>query len=229
MAAETSVPTYYDVLRDVHRQLHPKRYLEIGVHKGFSLAFVQPGTHVVAVDPEPLLENDPPPDTTVLATTSDEFFRSPALSEHRQPFELVFVDGLHLFEQALADILNAEQLCTPSSVILVHDVLPIDGPTSTRERNTLVWTGDVWKAVVALRKHRTDLSIATLDAGPSGLAVITGLGGPASADRSWFDDAVTSLLPETFDDLQARGADQALNVVPATSEQVHALLGVADR
>lgn len=93
----------------------------------------------------------------------------------RLPIDLVFIDGLHLFEQVLRDIAAVEARCTAESVILVHDCLPIDAVTSSRERTTVVWSGDVWKAIPALRSARPDLRIKTLDVAPTGLGVITGL------------------------------------------------------
>ena len=68
----TPISTYYGLLRRAHEIVRPPRYLEIGVHEGHSLAFVQPGTRTVGVDPEPKVA-EPPPDTTIMASTSDEF------------------------------------------------------------------------------------------------------------------------------------------------------------
>ncbi len=212
---EDAFSTYYGLLRRVHRHLRPRRYLEIGVHKGHSLAFVEAGTTVVGVDPEPMLERPPPPDTTIVAATSDDFFTDPQYRRLRQdPFDLVFVDGLHLFEQALADILRAEQVCHRDSVILVHDCLPPDAVTAARERTTVLWSGDVWKAVLALRSHRPDLRLAVIDAEPTGMGLITGIE-PASAGLpAWYDQAVEALSPMTFDQLAAAGRDETLGVVP---------------
>ena len=55
----TEIGTYYGLLRRVHAVLEPQRYLEIGVHRGHSLALLQPDTHAVGVDPDPMVENPP--------------------------------------------------------------------------------------------------------------------------------------------------------------------------
>ena len=47
------ISTYYGLLRRIHELRQPSLYVEIGVHEGHSLAFVQPGTRIVGVDPEP--------------------------------------------------------------------------------------------------------------------------------------------------------------------------------
>ena len=173
-------PTYFHLLADVHRRFRPARYLEIGVDQGDSLSLVRPETRIVGVDPKPQVSALNHPDWTVVTATSEEFFRShdvPGLLGG--PVDLAFVDGLHHFEVAMADVLAIEPHAHPGTVVLVHDVVPIDAPTSTRNRTGAVWSGDVWKAVVLLREHRPDLTITTLNVEPTGMAVITGFGGPA--------------------------------------------------
>jgi len=195
--------TYYGLLRRIHEHLRPARYLEIGVHKGHSLAFVTPGTEVIGVDPEPMLEQDPPPSTTIVADTSDAFFTDGRYAHLRDaPFDLVFVDGLHLYEQALADVLRAEQVCRPDAVILVHDCLPTDAVAAARERSTVVWSGDVWKSVLALRINRPDLGVHTVEADPTGMGIVTGLDPSGEGLPDWYRAAVDELAPMTFDDLE---------------------------
>ena len=47
---------------------------------------------------------------------------------------------------------------------------------AARERGTVAWAGDVWKVVACLRAERPDLTVTTVDVGPTGVGVITGLG-----------------------------------------------------
>ena len=49
--------------------------------------------------------------------------------------ELVFIDGLHLFEQVLRDLINVERHSTTDTVVLLHDCLPLDEVTSGRRRH----------------------------------------------------------------------------------------------
>ena len=223
MPSET-FSTYYGVLRRAHELRRPDVYLEIGVHEGHSLAFVQPGTRTTGVDPAPKVD-DPPADTTIVAATSDDFFtRSDVADVLGGPIDLAFVDGLHLHEQTLRDVANVEHHARPDGVILVHDGLPIDAVTSARERTTMVWSGDVWKVVVALRRHRPDLTVTTVDAAPTGLAVITGLDPENTVLRDRYDDIVAELRDLTFDDLESRGRHRMLGVVAADTDVVEDLL-----
>tara|TARA_B100000686_G_scaffold256169_1_gene267782 strand:- start:389 stop:1177 length:789 start_codon:yes stop_codon:yes gene_type:complete len=230
-------PTYFHLLADLHRRLRPARYLEIGVNEGHSLALSLPTTRLVGVDPEPRVGNLDHPDWTVVPTTSKDFFAyHDVMGLLGGLVDLAFVDGLHHFEVALADVLAIERYAHPGTVVLVHDVVPIDAPTSTRDRATLVWSGDVWKAVVLLRRYRPNLTITTLDVAPTGMALITGFEAYRADDREgsedvpsrrdsdlWFDDAVASLLPATYADLVAMGP-RALGTVPCTGQIVEECL-----
>ncbi len=218
------IGTYYELLRLAHDALKPRRYLEIGVHKGHSLALLRAGTHAVGVDPEPMVEN-PPGNAMIVSATSDDFFGDPDLQALLEgPLDLAFVDGLHLFEQALRDVANVERHSSPDGIILIHDCLPIDAVTSAREQTTMVWSGDVWKVVVALRRHREDLTVTTVDVEPTGLAIVSGLDPDNTVLFDRYEAIVDELADLCYDDLQALGRDEALNVVDAHPETVRALL-----
>ncbi|MDE0701326.1 MAG: class I SAM-dependent methyltransferase [Acidimicrobiaceae bacterium] len=218
------IGTYYGLLRRVHEVLKPQRYLEIGVHRGHSLALVRPETHAVGVDPEPMVE-DPPDNAVIVPATSDDFFANPDLfGLLGGPVDLVFVDGLHLYEQALRDVANVERQSNPHGFILIHDCLLIDAETSTREQNSMIWSGDVWKVVVALRRHRPDLTVTTVDVEPTGLAIVSGL----DPDNTVLFDRYTEIVDElhdlTFEDLRTAGRSTMLNVISDDWETVKPLL-----
>lgn len=220
----TAISTYYGLLRRAHELVRPRVYLEIGVHEGHSLAFVQPGTRAVGVDPEPKVEA-PPPDSTIVTATSDDFFARPDLADLLGgPIDMAFVDGLHLHEQTLRDVANVERHSTPDGVILIHDCLPIDALTSARERTTMVWSGDVWKVVVALRRHRPDLTVSTVDVEPTGLAIVTGLDPSSTVLHDRHDEIVVELADLAFDDLEREGRHAMLGVVPGDTDDVERLL-----
>ena len=225
--------TYFHLLADVHRRLRPARYLEIGVHQGHSLGLVRPQTKILGVDPEPRITTLDHPDWTVVADTSAGFFKSHDVSVLLGgPVDLAFVDGLHHFEVAMADVLAIEPYAHPGTVVLVHDVLPIDAATSTRNRTTAVWSGDVWKALVLLREHRPDLTIATLDVEPTGMAVVTGFDDRPSTsaatphDDLWVSAAVSKMMSVTYDDLQAMGQSETLGLSPGTPRSLEGCLPV---
>jgi methyltransferase family protein len=173
-------PAYYKVLKWIHHILEPANYVEIGVHKGVSLIQALEETTCIGVDPapniEPRIEHEVPPQTTIYELTSDEFFARHDLRELLGgPVELSFIDGLHLFEQVLRDFVNVERYSSDQTVILLHDCLPLDAVTSSRERTTDFYVGDTWKAALALRRLRPDLDMVTVRTAPTGLCLVRGL------------------------------------------------------
>ena len=77
---------------------------------------------------------------------SDDFF-----SNNKKKFDLIFIDGLHEYQQVRKDILNSIKCLKEGGFILVHDCLPrsISAQAVPRFRN--IWTGDVWKAIDEFR------------------------------------------------------------------------------
>ncbi len=187
-------PDYYVVLRWIHEILQPANYVEIGVRRGTSLRLKLPDTVGIGIDPEPALDQEPPPGTRLFATRSDEFFQQHRLTEviKAPSFALAFIDGLHLFEQALRDFINLERYAGSRSVILIHDCLPLDEASSGRTRTTRFYSGDVWKLAVCLREQRPDLRLAIVRTGPTGLGLVTGL------------DPHSVVLPNAYEALLAR-------------------------
>jgi Methyltransferase domain len=176
-------PPYYRVLNWIHRFLKPANYVEIGVHKGISLVQALRETPCIGVDPKPnideSIENEIKrklPDTRIYELTSDDFFDRYDLSElFAGPVALAFIDGLHLFEQVLRDFVNLERHSAAGTVILLHDCIPFDEVTASRERTTDFYCGDVWKATLALRRRRPELEMVTVRTAPTGLCLVWGL------------------------------------------------------
>ncbi len=78
--------------------------------------------------------------------TSDEFFE-----KNKEFFDLVFIDGLHHYEQVKKDINNSLSFLKKDGVILLHDCLPSNVFDQAVPRCTYKWNGDVWKAIVEAR------------------------------------------------------------------------------
>jgi hypothetical protein len=129
------------------------------------------------VDPDPAIQFELSPNTRVYKETSDHFFATHDVRAELGglDLDLAFIDGLHYFDYALRDFINLERLCGRGSTILVHDCFPLDRASAQRERRSGFWSGDVWRLVVLLKKHRPDLRIHTIPAAPTGLVVIRGL------------------------------------------------------
>ena len=192
-------PGYYQVLRWIHEIVRPANYLEIGVRKGLSLRMALPGTSCIGVDPDPLIDREIP-DTGIYALTSDEFFaRYDPAELLGGPVELAFIDGLHLFEQVLRDFVNLERYSSPSTVAILHDCLPFDEVTSGRERTTDFYSGDVWKAALALMRHRPDLEMVTVRTAPTGLSMVRGLDAGSKRFEEELPDIVAAHRDLDFD------------------------------
>lgn len=200
---------YYQILDYAHRLLKPKSYVEIGVSTGKSLALARTGTCAIGIDPNAANTEDhfyssPETDPVLFPMTSNEFFRTVNIESlfGVPTFEMAFIDGLHVFEQALMDFVHLESLSGKKSVIFIHDCLPVTTLIAERERQTGFWTGDVWRVVACLKSLRPELEIVTFPARPSGLAMITNLDATSRLLAQQFDSIVAHFisvpLPESF-------------------------------
>ncbi|MEO0494554.1 MAG: class I SAM-dependent methyltransferase [Actinomycetota bacterium] len=216
------ISTYYGLLRRIHELRRPDLYVEIGVHEGHSLAFVQPGTRIVGVDPEPKVA-EAPADSTIVAQTSDDFFSDP-IALQGEPIDLGFADGLHWWEQTLRDVAHLERHSSSDSVILIHDCNPIDEVTAARERTTAVWSGDVWKTVVALRRFRPDLNVVVADVEPTGLAIVTGLDPSNTVLFDRYDEIVADIDQLGWADVESADRGEFLGLVPGDWAQLRGLV-----
>jgi hypothetical protein len=175
-------PAYYRVLKWVHDFLKPANYVEVGVNRGVSLDQARRETpRLIGIDPTPrmwpvIAKKPHIAKAQIYELTSDDFFERYDLAELLgRPVVLAFIDGLHLFEQVLRDFVNLERYSDDRTVILLHDCIPFSAETATRERTTDFYSGDVWKAPLALRRHRPELKMVTVRTAPTGLCLVTGL------------------------------------------------------
>ena len=177
---------YLEMISHIDRWLSPRAYFEIGTESGQSVRAVS--CDAVCVDPNFLLSADVVGRrrrTLLHQMTSDEFFEQYDLKElFPEGPDLVFLDGLHLYEALLRDFINVELSSRPETVVLIHDCLPLNARMA--ERTFVVdesegqttrdwWTGDVWKIIPILKKYRPDLDILYFDCPPTGLVVCLGL------------------------------------------------------
>lgn len=87
--------------------------------------------------------------------TSDDFFK-----DNKDKFDIVFIDGLHIYDQVKRDILNSVDCLKENGIILIHDCMPDNMSKQAVPRYRMIWNGDVWKAIVDLRQ-KEDLEIFT--------------------------------------------------------------------
>jgi predicted O-methyltransferase YrrM len=164
---------YLEVLAELHQALRPRAYLEIGVRNGRSLQLAR--GPALGVDPDSDVTAELPSSTEILRMTSDDFFELQSSRLRPLAPDLVFIDGMHLFEFALRDFMHVERLLGPDTVVVIDDVFPNHPSQALRGRSTRVWTGDVWRLLQTLQKLRPDLALCVLDTTPSGLLVIAAL------------------------------------------------------
>ncbi len=117
-------------------------YLEIGLGDGVNFSKVN-CWNKVGVDPEwSFSEKYVKGGQNIFSLYSDEFFEN-----QKEKFELIFIDGLHHSDQVEKDIVNAYSCLNQGGVILLHDCNPWDEKIQRVPRESVAWTGDVWKAV----------------------------------------------------------------------------------
>ena len=179
--------SYLETLLDIHEQLKPRTYFEVGVQFGNTLELANCDT--VAVDPAFVCSKNiigKKPRCFLFQQTSDDFFEKFSPREVLgADIDLAFLDGMHHFEFLLRDFINTEKECSRDSIIIMHDCLPPGYKMTLRDIGEAIeptdnnfpgwWAGDVWKMVPTLLKHRPDLSITVSDCAPTGLILVTSL------------------------------------------------------
>lgn len=155
----------YDIINKLITKFNYKHYLEIGVYNGENYNKIN-CEQKTSVDINQY-------GATKFLMDSDEYFNS--ITEQAK-FDIIFIDGLHLWEQCYRDINNALSHLSPNGVIICHDMNPIEEMYQSRNQITGVngdWNGDVWKAFVKVRTERHDIHACMIEDCDCGLGIIT--------------------------------------------------------
>ncbi|MFZ2451197.1 MAG: class I SAM-dependent methyltransferase [Methylovulum miyakonense] len=178
---ENVLPTPHNMNHSARRintmalAVNAQNYLEIGVNKGvtfFDVSIPQK----TAVDPKFLFDVATVTDKNTLfsETSSDEFFSRLPVA---QKFDLIFIDGLHTFEQTYRDFCNCLVHSHDRTVFLIDDTKPSDVYSSLNVRRKTnqfrkqaggkggAWHGDVFKVIFALHDFHPSLNYRTLSRG----------------------------------------------------------------
>ncbi len=147
-----------DVVNGLLALFDAPSYLEIGVSEGETFNQVV-AARKVAVDPHfafsAPIETDE--GCAYHEVTSDAYFSTVRGPGER--FHVVYLDGLHTFEQTLRDFVHALDVLEPNGVIVIDDVLPSSYASSLPDqRDTMLlrrasgstdhsWMGDTYKLV----------------------------------------------------------------------------------
>ena len=142
----------YDIIQKFIDHYNYSTYLEIGVDSGENFHNRVRITHKESIDPN---------GNATFNMTSDEYFKSHPLT---RSFDIIFIDGLHLRDQVMRDIVNSLKILNYRGVIILDDCRPI---TEQEQLTTPVpcrpWTGDVWKTVLDINLSRPDLFLKVID------------------------------------------------------------------
>ncbi len=176
-AIRERVQTYID-------RFFAKTYLEIGVFAGRTFLHVDV-PFKVAVDPVFSFDTKPYANDNVVfyADTSNDFFEKfdqDALKlehkYHNSPFkfDVIFIDGLHTYEQVLIDFENSIKYSHEKTIWIMSNTVPSNcfSAINSQEkcnkwkeqagfRNCNTWHGDVFKAIFTIHDKYTDYSYST--------------------------------------------------------------------
>ena len=144
-------PQRFEVINKIIKKKNYKNYLEIGCFKdeNFKEIIIE---HKVGVDPV---------SGGTIRSTSDNFFK-----KNNKIFDIIFIDGLHYFDQVKKDIENALEALSERGIIIIHDCLPSRIRDQMIPRSHEHWNGDVWKVVVEFRtKINVDVYTCMADQG----------------------------------------------------------------
>lgn len=172
---------HIDILQPIADLYPDAAYLEIGVCDGMTFHALSAARKVAVdidfrFDLEQARAGAAGRDVHFHEMPSDGFFDPDVIGEQR--FDLIFVDGLHSFDQTLRDLLNAMSVLRRGGTIVVDDVLPSSYAASLPDygRSTALkqamgnrtdhWMGDVYRLVFFVRDYLPAWSFATVGSGP---------------------------------------------------------------
>jgi hypothetical protein len=159
-------------LNSIAKSLNAKTYLEIGVNKGHTFFNIDM-EEKTAVDPKFLFDVNEYGEKGMSFNniTSDNFF---ATLPEKQKYDIIFLDGLHTFEQTYRDLCNSLLHAHDKTIFMIDDTRPIDVYSSFPEQKKAVdyriksggqnrqWHGDVYKVVFALHDFHPGLNYRTI-------------------------------------------------------------------
>lgn len=130
-------PHRLDIIEHFIKKNNYKSYLEIGCGK--NEVFSKINIKKIGVDPN---------SGGTVRLTSDDFFKI-----NKEKFDIVFIDGLHTYDQVKQDIINSLEVLNNNGVILIHDCLPEKIWEQNVPRMNGAWSGDVWKVIPFFRSN----------------------------------------------------------------------------
>ena len=152
------------------------RYLEIGVAKGDTFFRVQ-AQEKHAVDPRFRFEIESRihvKNEHFHKSTSDEFFSM--LGAEKKPFDIIFLDGLHTYNQTLRDFLNSLAVSHDKTIWIIDDTVPTDPIAAEPDLKKVrasrgimgnqhdeTWMGDVYKVIEFINSYMFQYTCLTTE------------------------------------------------------------------
>lgn len=187
----------------------PRAYLEIGLNFGRTFEEVE-ALSKTGVDPRPRFDLERlPQDTRVVVSTSDSYFDSLSSSNR---FNLIFLDGLHEYQQTYRDFKNATRFLAEEGFIVIDDVVPVDFFSSFENQKTAVkmrrqktgrrdrsWQGTVFRSLRAIDRVELNWDFFLVGPETSPVAVVF----RTQETQSWpdgSDEILTSLNDYSYQD-----------------------------
>jgi hypothetical protein len=144
-------PNRYQIIQETINRKKYKSYLEIGCDKDEIFSKIKIDNKI-GVDPS---------SGGTIRDTSDNFFK-----KNNIKFDIIFIDGLHFYDQVKKDIDNSLLFLNDNGVIFLHDCMPMCFMRQAVPRATGLWNGDVWKNIVESRtKTEIDTYVIHADHG----------------------------------------------------------------
>jgi hypothetical protein len=151
-----------------------KSYLEIGVASGNTFHNVE-CEKKIAVDPkfrfDKSMFSHSGKHVQFFEMTSDEYF---LVHPEKDKVDLIFLDGLHTFEQTYRDLLSSLEILSDHGSVILDDVYPLDFAgslksmremleyrTRTNDASPRHWWGDVYKVVFMVHDYHSSLDYRT--------------------------------------------------------------------
>lgn len=217
-------------MRLLHGALRPRTYLEICSGEGNLADLSEARTAVLNVGPR-LAEGSRvhrlPNLAALLQMPSQDALHGVDLSALLGgPIDLALIDGVHLCEVVLREFAAIEAAATPTTVILLHDCLPVEAAIAARQppgddviaphrRNW--WLGDVWRVALFLRRNRPDLVLRALDSHPSGLLCVANCDSRRALGPAELEAATREMLGYDLAQIGIDGLFAELRVEPAAA------------
>ena len=124
------------IINKIANKIKAKKYLEIGCDLNQVFNKIQ-CENKTGVDP---LRGG------TIKDTSDNFFKG-----NTDKFDLIFIDGLHTYDQILKDFENSFNCLNDGGYIIMHDLMPRTWLEEHVPRISNNWCGNVWKLSFLLK------------------------------------------------------------------------------